>query len=106
MTAPKPPRRTFRQWLRRRYLLAESALLVFRIRHGRKSQLQRDWESGDPARVARVEEVAARIREELGSDCRRPCGCTASGERDDDGTPGWCDSCRMNIHPATAKAED
>ncbi len=30
--------------------------------------------------------------------CPCPCGCPATGRRDDDGTPGWCDSCRMNIH--------
>ena len=68
MAAPKPPRRTFRQWLRRRRMLAENVYLRFRSRHGRKSELQRDWESGDPARVARVQELAARIREELDSE--------------------------------------
>jgi hypothetical protein len=38
--------------------------------------------------------------------CGCPCGCPAPGKRDDDGTPGWCDPCRMNIHPVTAKTED
>jgi hypothetical protein len=64
----KPPRRTFRQWLRRRSMSAEVALLGVRRRLRRKSQLQRDWESGDPARVARVQEFGARIREELDSE--------------------------------------
>ena len=32
--------------------------------------------------------------------CTCPCKCPAPGQRDDDGTPGWCDSCRMNIHAA------
>jgi hypothetical protein len=30
--------------------------------------------------------------------CACPCGCPAPGRSDDDGTPGWCDPCRMNIH--------
>jgi hypothetical protein len=30
--------------------------------------------------------------------CTCLCDCLAPGQRDDDGTPGWCDSCRMNIH--------
>ena len=34
--------------------------------------------------------------------CRCPCGCPAPGRRDDDGTPGLCDGCRMNIHPGAA----
>ena len=33
-----------------------------------------------------------------------PCGCPARGRRDDDGPPGWCDSCRMNIHQAYDRA--
>lgn len=37
--------------------------------------------------------------------CGCSCGCPAPGQRDDDGTLGWCDSCRMNIHPVTAKTE-
>ena len=37
-------------------------------------------------------------------DCACPCDCPALGQRDDDGTPGWCDSCRMNIHAEAAKA--
>ena len=30
--------------------------------------------------------------------CGCSCGCPAPGKHDDDGAPGWCDSCRMNIH--------
>jgi len=31
--------------------------------------------------------------------CTCLCDCLAPGQRDDDdGAPGWCDSCRMNIH--------
>lgn len=52
--------------LRRRWMLTQNAWLRWKIRHWRRSQLQRDWESGDPERMARVEAVAARIREELG----------------------------------------
>jgi hypothetical protein len=51
--------------LHRRRLLAENAWLRWRLRHDRKSELQRDWESGDPARIARVEAVAARICDEI-----------------------------------------
>lgn len=67
-TTGKAPRRTFRQWLRRRGVLAEVTLRGLRRRYRRKSQLQRDWESGDPARVARAQEFAAQIREELDSE--------------------------------------
>ena len=30
--------------------------------------------------------------------CGCPCGCQSHGRNDDDGTPGLCDLCRMNIH--------
>ena len=32
--------------------------------------------------------------------CNCPCGgpCGVPAQPDDDGTPGWCDPCRMNIH--------
>lgn len=30
--------------------------------------------------------------------CICDCDCPAPGQPDDDGTPGWCDPCRMNIH--------
>ncbi len=62
------PRRTLKQWGRRRWLLCETAWLRWRMRLRRKSDLQRDWESGDPARVARVEELAAKIRAEIEAD--------------------------------------
>jgi len=35
---------------------------------------------------------------ELHERCRCSCGCPAEGQRDDDGSPGWCDGCRMGIH--------
>ncbi len=34
--------------------------------------------------------------------CGCPCCCPASGKPDDDGTPGWCDGCRMGIHQEPA----
>lgn len=33
--------------------------------------------------------------------CTCDCGCSAPGHPDDDGTPGRCDPCRMNIHRET-----
>jgi hypothetical protein len=56
---------SIRRYLHRRRLLLENAWFRWCLRHGRKSELQRDWESGDPARVARVEAVAAQIRDEI-----------------------------------------
>ena len=37
-----------------------------------RDPIQRDWESGDPVRVARVEELAARIRAEIDAEDRQP----------------------------------
>lgn len=51
--------------VRRRYLIMQGAWIRYRLRHRRKSELQRDWESGDPARVARVQALADRIVAEL-----------------------------------------
>src|SRR6266496_5975359 len=59
------PRRTLKQWGRRRWLLCETAWIRWRMHLRRKSDLQRDWESGEPVRVARVEELAAKIRAEI-----------------------------------------
>ena len=53
------------------------------------------------ALYATLSRIAAERRPER---CACPCGCLAPGRRDDDGTPGWCDSCRMNIHVEAAPA--
>jgi hypothetical protein len=39
---------------------------------------------------------------EAGTPCNCWCSCPAICQRDDDGTPGWCDSCRMEIHQERA----
>jgi hypothetical protein len=49
-------------------MIADTAWLRWRHRHRRKSALQRDWESGDPVRIARVEKIAAAIRAEMAAE--------------------------------------
>ncbi len=60
-----PHRRGVRRVIWRRWTIASNAWIRWRIRHRRKSALQRDWESGDPVRMARVREIGARIRAEI-----------------------------------------
>ena len=48
-----------------RLRLLRSRLRLLRSRLRRRSQLQRDWESGDPERVQRVRDLAERINREL-----------------------------------------
>jgi hypothetical protein len=64
---PGGPRR--RLWRRR--VLTGGAWLRWRTRHGRKSPLQRDFESGDPARVAAVEQFAREILADIEAGERR-----------------------------------
>jgi hypothetical protein len=46
------------------------------------------------------------INDDRPGHCACPCSCPAPGQRDDDGTPGWCDSCRMNIHRERSTPRD
>ena len=55
------------------------------------------WENGDWR-------LYEHINDNRPEHCNCPCGCPKPGQRDDDGTPGWCDPCRMNIHAEDANA--
>ena len=58
-----------------------------------------DWDT-----VAEQEIEARRDAAAWDVECNCPCDCPRVGQRDDDGTPGWCDPCRMNIHAEDANA--
>lgn len=50
------------------------------------------------AAIRTWERTGSRHRPLVPCPCNCWCSCPAPCQRDDDGTPGWCDPCRMNIH--------
>jgi hypothetical protein len=79
-------------WARYRLIVAAGRWRTWRLRHPlRKSPLQRDFESGDPARLARVHAAARQILAQLADEYRACARCgdqvRTLSSRD------WCDGC-------------
>ena len=62
------------------------------------------WSDEPPAVLQPGRELREAVARAMTPDwtCTCLCDCPAPGQRDDDGTPGWCDPCRMNIHQSPA----